>query len=68
MSHPLEDSQSSFLALVNDECQYSLWPTFAEIPAGWRSCFGPESRQSCLDYIEHEWVDMRPLSLVNAMA
>jgi MbtH protein len=29
---------------------------------------GPESRQSCLDYVERNWTDMRPKSLVEAMA
>ncbi|WEN15102.1 MbtH family protein [Rhodanobacter sp. AS-Z3] len=68
MTHPLEDSRSAFSVLVNDEGQYSLWPTFAEVPLGWKTCFGPESRQSCLDYIECKWIDMRPLSLIKAQS
>lgn len=63
MVQSLEDGQSQFLALVNDEGQYSLWPSFAEVPMGWKIRFGPDSRQACLEYIEREWIDIRPLSL-----
>ncbi|HUB91223.1 MAG TPA: MbtH family protein [Dyella sp.] len=67
MTQPFEDNQLQFLVLVNDEGQHSLWPGFAEVPTGWKTCFGPETRQSCLEYVEREWVDMRPLSLIKAM-
>lgn len=67
MTNPFDDDSGRFYALVNDEGQYSLWPTFAEVPAGWRVVFGEDSRQSCLDHIEANWTDMRPLSLVRAM-
>jgi MbtH protein len=30
--------------------------------------FGQAARQDCLDYIEKSWVDMRPVSLIKAMA
>jgi MbtH protein len=64
MTNPFEDSDQSYLVLVNDEGQYSLWPTFAEVPAGWRVAHGSSSRESCLKYIEENWIDMRPRSLV----
>ncbi|MFC5741360.1 MbtH family protein [Dyella tabacisoli] len=64
MSNPFEDTNGTFLVLVNDEKQHSLWPQFAEIPAGWKTMFGPEQRQACLDYVEKYWTDMRPASLV----
>ena len=67
MTNPFDDDNGRFHALVNDEGQYSLWPTFAEVPEGWRVVFGADSRQACLDYIESNWTDMRPLSLVRAM-
>jgi MbtH protein len=66
MTNPFEDPDGTYLVLVNDERQYSLWPAFAELPAGWSVTFG-ESRQSCLDYNNENWTDMRPLSLVRAM-
>jgi MbtH protein len=67
LTNPFDDDSGRFYALINDEGQYSLWPTFAEVPAGWRIVFGEDSRQACLDHIEANWVDMRPLSLARAM-
>ena len=67
MTNPFEDENGEFIVLVNEEHQYSLWPTFREVPAGW-SAVGPRgSRQECLDYIEENWVDMRPRSLADQM-
>ena len=67
MTNPFEDENGEFLVLVNEEQQYSLWPTFREVPAGW-SAVGPRgSREECLDYIEENWVDMRPRSLAEQM-
>jgi MbtH protein len=67
MTNPFEDENGEFIVLVNEEHQYSLWPTFREVPAGW-SAAGPRgSRQECLDYIEENWVDMRPRSLADQM-
>ncbi|MGB8843366.1 MAG: MbtH family protein [Aliidongia sp.] len=60
MANPFDDNNGAFLVLVNDEGQHSLWPVFADPPAGWKNAFGPEHRQSCLDYIEQHWTDMRP--------
>jgi len=68
MSNPFEDTNGTFLVLVNHENQHSMWPEFAEIPAGWKAVHGPSSRQDALDYIEQNWTDMRPASLVAAEA
>lgn len=67
MTNPFEDENASFHVLVNDEGQHSLWPAFAEVPAGWTVAFGLAPRQDCLDYVERNWTDMRPRSLVAAM-
>ncbi|ANW21624.1 MbtH family protein [Streptomyces clavuligerus] len=67
MSNPFEDPDGVYTVLVNDENQHSLWPEFAEVPAGWHLAHGPGSRQSCLEYIETHWTDMRPASLIRAM-
>ena len=66
-TNPFDDPDGEFLALVNDEGQYSLWPTFVPVPAGWTVTHGPAGRQECLDHIETAWTDMRPRSLVEAM-
>ncbi|GIH75675.1 MbtH family protein [Planobispora longispora] len=66
-SNPFEDPEGRFLVLVNGEGQHSLWPSFAEVPAGWEKVFGEESRDACLEYVETNWTDMRPRSLAEAM-
>lgn len=67
MSNPFEDDEADYFVLVNDEGQHSLWPVFAEVPAGWEQVFGPAKRQVSLEYVEQNWTDMRPKSLVAAM-
>jgi MbtH protein len=67
VTNPFEDADGIFLALINDERQYSLWPTFIEVPAGWSTAFGPAGRAECLEHIESAWTDMRPRSLADAM-
>ncbi|GCB44685.1 MbtH family protein [Streptomyces sp. NL15-2K] len=67
MENPFDDENGSFYVLVNDENQHSLWPVFAEVPAGWKVVFGEDSRKACLDYVEENWTDMRPASLIKEM-
>ncbi|HEY0699329.1 MAG TPA: MbtH family protein [Micromonospora sp.] len=67
MTNPFEDNDASYYVLVNDEGQHSLWPAFAEVPAGWNVVHGQDTRQACLDYVEQNWTDMRPKSLIAAM-
>ncbi|CAN5717927.1 MbtH family protein [soil metagenome] len=67
-TNPFDDEDGTFAVLVNDEDQHSLWPTFADVPAGWRRVFGAATRTDCLEYVEHNWTDMRPRSLREAMA
>lgn len=67
MTNPFEDENAEYLVLINHEEQYSLWPAFREIPAGW-SATGPRGkRKECLDWIDKNWTDMRPKSLRDAM-
>ncbi len=67
MSNPFDDDEGRFYVLVNDEGQHSLWPTFSAIPAGWTKVFGEDSRQACLNYVNENWTDLRPKSLIRAM-
>ena len=66
--NPFDDDNGSFFVLVNDEEQHSLWPTFADVPAGWRVVFGEADRAACLDYIEQNWTDIRPKTLRDRLA
>ena len=67
MTNPFEDEEADYLVLINDELQYSLWPTFRDVPAGWTAVGPRGKRKECLDYIEEHWTDMRPKSLVDQM-
>ena len=61
------DENTEFVVVINDEEQYSIWPSYKPVPAGWR----PEGKRGlkadCLAYIDQTWTDMRPLSLRRAM-
>jgi uncharacterized protein YbdZ (MbtH family) len=65
MNSPFEDEVGPFFAVANDEGQYSLWPAFADVPEGWTVMFGEGRRAACLTFIEENWADMRPKSLIS---
>jgi uncharacterized protein YbdZ (MbtH family) len=66
--NPFDDDDGTFFVLVNYEEQHSLWPAFADVPAGWRVVYGEAERAICLDYIEQNWTDIRPKSLRDRLA
>jgi uncharacterized protein YbdZ (MbtH family) len=66
--NPFDDDNGNFFVLINDEDQHSLWPTFADVPSGWRVVYGEADRAACLDYIEQNWPDIRPKSLRERLA
>lgn len=66
--NPFDDDSGTFVILVNDEEQRSLWLAFADVPAGWRLVYGEASHAECLDYIELNWTDIRPKSLRERLA
>ncbi|OBH35454.1 protein mbtH [Mycobacterium sp. E342] len=61
--NPFDDDSRSFVVLVNDEERHSLWPDFADVPAGWRVVYGEADRGACVNYIEQNWTDVRRESL-----
>ncbi len=67
MTNPFDDEDGEFLVLVNHEGQYSLWPRHLDVPAGWTVTGPSGNRKLCLDWIDQNWTDMRPLSLVRDM-
>ncbi|MGY4099941.1 MbtH family protein [Nocardia sp. R16R-3T] len=67
-TNPFDDEDGRFFVLSNDEEQYCLWLSFAEIPIGWYVVFGEDSRSACIEYVEKNWTDMRPKSLRDAIA
>lgn len=65
-TNPFEDAYRPYLVLVNHEGQHSLWPSFADVPAGWTVARGETDRESALRFVEENWTDLRPRSLVAA--
>jgi len=63
MQNPFDDDALTFLALKNAQGQYSLWPRFKDVPAGWETVFGPASREECLNHINTSWT--KPLTAVD---
>ncbi|MFF4414587.1 MbtH family protein [Streptosporangium sp. NPDC001559] len=66
MTNPFEEADGTYLVLINDENQHSLWPFGLAVPPGWRVALEASSRAECLDYVEANWRDMRPASLTRA--
>ncbi|GGY37546.1 MbtH family protein [Streptomyces djakartensis] len=67
MTNPFENPEGTYLVLVNDEGQHSLWPSFADVPAGWEVAHEEDTREACLAFVEEHWTDMRPKSLAESM-
>lgn len=63
MNNPFDDTTATFRVLVNDFQQHSLWPSFADVPAGWVVACGPTDREECLDFVEQNWTDITPRRL-----
>jgi len=61
--NPFDDPQQDCHVLKNDQQQYSLWPAFCAIPAGWQPVFGPEPQAHCLNWLNENWHDIRPVTL-----
>jgi MbtH protein len=62
-----ETAEEIYTVVVNHEEQYSIWPEYKDIPAGWKAVGKVGPKQVCLDYINETWTDMRPLSLRKQM-
>lgn len=49
VSNPFDDENGTFHVLVNEEGQHSLWPVFADVPAGWSIVLASTDRQTCVN-------------------
>lgn len=64
----VDEDDTIYRVVVNDEEQYSIWAAERDIPPGWRDVGKVDNKASCLAHIEEIWTDMRPLSLRKHMA
>ncbi|WP_061290739.1 MbtH family protein [Azotobacter vinelandii] len=62
-----DQADTQFQVVVNAERQYSIWPEYKPVPAGWQEIGICGDRQTCLAHISGIWSDMRPSSLREAM-
>jgi MbtH protein len=63
-----DDDSIIFIVVINEEEQYSIWPEFKAMPAGWQSAGKSGTKAECLAYIREVWTDMRPASLRRQLA
>ncbi|WP_153101832.1 MbtH family protein [Paraburkholderia hayleyella] len=63
-----DPGETDYTVVINDEEQYSIWPTFRAVPAGWREVGVRGTKTVCLAHIEVVWTDMRPASLRRHLA
>jgi MbtH protein len=62
-----QEERRHYIVLVNHEEQYCLWPKGKAVPDGWRADGMEGTRAECVAYVDETWLDMRPLSLRQAM-
>lgn len=67
--NPFDDTNGQFAVLVNDAGQLSLWPTFADVPSGWRVVMLPASHAEAVAFVERNWPDiLAPATVPEATA
>ncbi len=49
-----------FSVVINDDAQYSILPSGAPLPAGWREVGVTGSKAECLAHVAVVWADIRP--------
>lgn len=56
--NPFDDDDGTFRVLANSAGDLSLWPEFAQVPAGWSVVFGPTDRAACIVHLERSESDV----------
>lgn len=64
----LKKNNTLYKVVINEEGQYSILLVGKENAIGWRDEGKIGLESECLEYIEKNWLDMRPLSLQRHMA
>lgn len=67
MNKPDDEDKREYRVVVNEEGQYSIWLAYKLVPSGWQPVGEPTLKGDCLAYIEQNWLDMRPRSLIERM-
>ncbi|MBI3435002.1 MAG: MbtH family protein [Proteobacteria bacterium] len=67
MANPFENENGVYHVLINEEGQHSLWPSFVPVPQGWTIILKSDTRAACIEYMDKNWTDLRPKSLIEQM-
>ena len=59
----IDNPNTQFYVVINEEEQYAIWPAFKDIPQGWKLAGKEGNKDDCIAYISEVWQDMRPKSL-----
>lgn len=62
-----DEDHTIYVAVVNDQEQYSIWPAGRELPLGWSDAGKRGTKAEVLAWIEEIWTDVRPKSLRDRM-
>src|SRR5699024_1978881 len=68
MTNPFDDTQNTFLVLVNEEEQHSLCPELARIPDGWTPAHSPVPEDQAPISVTTPCTDLGPRSVRVARA
>ncbi|AOJ36099.1 MbtH family protein [Burkholderia metallica] len=63
----INNPESIYEVVVNDEAQYSIWMADKPLPQGWQKIGMQGTKNQCLTHIREIWTDMRPRSLREQM-
>lgn len=59
----MDENGPSYVVVVNDEKQYSIWPAGSSLPAGWQAAGFEGTKTEAMAWIEAQWDDQRPAAL-----
>lgn len=60
MASVFDEQDKTYLILVNELNQHSIWPDALPIPDGWRVIHGPSERHMAVNFVDTHWTDLRP--------
>ncbi|MCV2401572.1 MbtH family NRPS accessory protein [Marinomonas sp. C2222] len=64
----IDNPNTEFTVVINEQEQYSIWPTYHNTPTGWKEVGVIGNKETCLAYIKTTWIDMRPKNLKENLA
>ena len=62
-TNPFDSDVHQFLVLKNAVEEYSLWPAPMVVPAGWEVVHGPDTRETCSNYVDAHWHSINPFAV-----